>query len=203
MPGKQCPGSYPSPWALAVFLPFSSTKIFESWGELSTKFKNKIYLQYFLSAFLPSSILVIHLWIWVSIRTPTRFPSYFHPRPPFLPSFPCTIKRRLLPLPSPCNHHMSSASSEEPLPLCFLGSYYPTPWWIQELGSLDFFFFLVEFHVAQASPIGSWAWTSLILLPPFSKSWYYRPEPPPLASKSRIIATLLPAPTPGDLWPGL
>lgn len=71
------------------------------------------------------------------------------------------------------------------------------------VGKSRFFFFLVEFHVAQASPIGSWARTSLILLPPFSKSWYYRPEPPPLASKSRIIATLLPAPTPGDLWPGL
>lgn len=128
--GKQCPGSYPPPLALAVFLPFSSTKIFESWGELSTKFKNKIYLQYFLSAFLPSSALVIHLCIWVSIHTPTCFPSYIHPHPPFLPSFSCTIKRRLLPLPlpSPCNHCMSSASSEGPLPLCFLGSYYPKPW---------------------------------------------------------------------------
>lgn len=92
MPGKQCPGSYPPPLALAVFLPFSSTKIFESWGELSTKFKNKIYLQYFLSAFLPSSALVIHLCIWVSIRTPTCFPSYIHPRLPFLPSFSCLLR---------------------------------------------------------------------------------------------------------------
>lgn len=131
MPGKQCPGSYPTPLALAVFLPFSSTKIFESWGELSTKFKNKIYVQYFLSAFLPSFFSSCRSSMYLGIHPYTYLFSLLYSSPSSFSSFLfLPIKRRLLPLPlpSPCNHCMSSVSSERPLPLCFLGSYYPKPW---------------------------------------------------------------------------